>query len=126
MINYKSWIYNKLSTDSGLLAIIGSTNNISDSWPETFESFPLVIYQDENQSDWEYRDNLPSGSDIRFKIDIFTKIDGPTTTEIAIEIARIFRDLFWNCGTNGETPDQNEGVRHRVMRFSRALFPTEI
>jgi hypothetical protein len=126
MLALKSWVYGKISTDSALLALIGDTSHITDAWPEVFTVFPMVIYQDDNQQDWEWADNTPSGTSARIRVDIFTKLDGPTTTQIGMEVARIFRTNLFNCGTNGEVPDPTEGVRHRVMRFNRAFFPGQI
>ena len=126
MLATKPWIYGKMANDSALIALLGSTDNITDAWPEVFTIFPMVIYTEDNQSDWEWRDNTPSGSDCRIKIDIFTKLDGPTTTNIGINIARIMGGLSFGCGKNGEVPDQTEGVRHRVMRFNRALVTSNI
>jgi hypothetical protein len=126
MLATKSYLYSKLSTDAGLLALVGSSDNIVDAWPEEILTFPIVIYQDDNQSDGEYADNKPTMSRIRYKIDIFSKIDGVTNSEIGLQVARFFRDEFFNCGTNGEMQDVTEGVRHRVMRFSRELFTSDI
>lgn len=126
MLAIKPWIYGKMSNDSALVALLGTTDNISDSWPELFTHFPMVIYQDDNQQDWEWSDNIPLGTSSRIKVDIFTKIDGPTTTAIGMEIARIFRVNLFNCGSNGEVFDPTEGVRHRVMRFNRGIFPGQL
>jgi hypothetical protein len=126
MLNSKADLYGKLSTDAGLLAVIGSSNNITDAWGETIESFPLVIYQDDDQKDGEFADNMPTMSRVRYRIDIFTKLDLATTSVIGQQVARFFRDAFFTCGTNGEVQDPTEGVRHRVMRFSRELFTSDI
>jgi len=127
MISVKSFYYKTLSTDTELVALIGSTDNIINAWPEIVSTFPLIIYQDEDQKDFEFRDNKPMGSTVRLRIDIFIKIDsGKTTDDFAIELARIFGDLFFTCGTNGEVFEPTEGVRHRVMRFSRGLFPSDV
>jgi hypothetical protein len=129
MLATKKYIYDKLKADTALVAIIGTAaDHIRDSWPETFTVWPLVIYQDDNQGDWHYTDNKPTGSSVRYRIDIFTKNDGimPTTTSIGIAVANIFSGLYFNCGTNGEVSDVVEGARHRVMRFSRELFPSDI
>jgi hypothetical protein len=122
----KSWIYGILSTDAGLIAAVGSDDNVTDIWPEVINTFPMVIYIDDNQSDMEYSDNRPMMSRQRFVVHIFTKLDGPTTSTIGAEVYRIFSGLFFNCGSNGEVPDETEGVRHRVMRFSRELFASDI
>jgi hypothetical protein len=126
VLSTKSNIYGKLSVDAGLLAVIGTSANISDMYPETVTVFPMVIYQDDNQSDGEYCDNKPTISRQRFIVHIFTKLDGPTTTAIGLQVARFFRDEYYDCGSNGEVSEPTEGVRHRVMMFSRELFTSDI
>jgi hypothetical protein len=127
MLLTKTWIYGKMSTDAGILSVIGSTDNIIDMYPEAFLSFPIMSYQDDNQADGEYRDNKPSMTRQRFRIDIFTKLDGPyTNSAIGQKVAEFFTALDFNCGSNSEVMEPTEGVRHRVMRFSRELFASDL
>ena len=126
MLAIKSWVYGKISGDAALVALLGDTSHISDAWPEVFTIFPMVIYQDDNQQDWEWSDNIPLGTSARIRVDIFTKTDLPTTTAIGMEVSRIFRVNLFNCGSNGEVFDPTEGVRHRVMRFNRGFFPGQL
>ena len=126
MLPVKNKIYTMLTGDASLTLLLGGSDNIVSSWPEEILFFPFVIYQDENQSDSEFSDNKPTMSRIRYRIDVFTKSDSVTTTEIGLEIARIMGDDFFTCVSNGEVQDNTEGVKHRVMRFGRELFPTDI
>lgn len=128
MLKTKAYIYDLLSTDTTLLYLVGSSDNIVDAWPETVTLFPLVICQDENQDDWEYADNAPKGANVSVRIDVFTKIGGtyPTSTSIGYEVDRIMKSEFFRCNSNGEVADDTEGVRHRVMRYSRAMFSTNL
>jgi hypothetical protein len=126
MLPVKNKIYTMLTGDASLTLLLGGSDNIVSSWPEEILFFPVVIYQDENQSDSEFSDNKPTMSRIRYRIDVFTKSDSVTTTEIGLEIARIMGDDFFTCVSNGEVQDITEGVKHRVMRFGRELFLADI
>jgi len=114
--------------DTALVSAFISTAHIVDSYPVTVETFPLLIITDENQTDGEYTDNLPTMSRCRIKCDVFTKDDpaSPTSSTLGGHVARVFMAQFWNCSSNGETPDETIGVRHRVMRFNREVFASEI
>lgn len=125
MLASKAWIYSQLSSYAPLLSVV-SFNSIADYRPEIITQFPSVIISDDNQMDFEYVDNRAVMSIVRVKIDIFTKIELATTTAIGKPIADLFDSLSFHCSANGEVPDPIEGVRHRVMLFSRALFPSEI
>jgi hypothetical protein len=124
----KFWFYTALSSDSGLDTVLGTNGSVTDEYPETIEKFPLVIYVDTNQYDSEFADNLPTRSTTRVTVHIYTKaLTGyPTTTAVGVEVARIFRAMFFNCVSNGEVPDETETVRHRVMVFSRSLAATDL
>ena len=124
MINSKALYYSRLSTDSALLAMIGGATHIANACPETISTFPFVAFTDDNQEDSIFADNTPHSSNVRVRIDIFTKINAgqPTTWDIGALVYAIFTALFFTCGTNGEVPDPTEGVRHRVMRFSREVI----
>jgi hypothetical protein len=126
MLATKAWIYGKLAALPGLLAIVGDASHISDAWPDIVELFPMVIYTDSDQADDEYADNMPKASVQEFSIDIFTKLDTATTTQIALPIATFFAGFFFSCLKNGEVPDVAMDVRHRVLRYRRELFPTNL
>lgn len=129
MLSTKKYYYDKLKADTALIALVGTAaDHIKDAWPEAITVWPMVIYQDDDQSDFFYTDNKPTASSARVRIDIFTKNDGimATTTSIGKAVANIFGNEYWHCGTNGEVQDVVEGARHRVMRFSRELFAGDI
>jgi hypothetical protein len=128
MLASKIWYWNTISADSALLIQLGGASHLADARPEVITIFPMVILTDEEQHDMEFADNKPKAVTQVVKVDIFTKnISGlSTTSEIGINVARIFDDLFFACLGNREVPEPLDGFRHRVMRFSRELFPSDL
>ena len=123
MINAKE-LYNSLLTDSRITELVDE-NNILSSWPdEEIETFPCIIFLDDNQSDDEYYENMPGASRCSDQIHIFSKkLDGYiTTSEIGIIIAEVMREDLWNCSQNGEVSDPDPNCEHRVMRFNKSIF----
>ena len=123
MINAKE-LYNSLLTDSRITELVDE-DNILSSWPnEEIETFPCIIFLDDNQNDDEYNDNRSSASDCSVQIHIFSKkLDGYiTTSEIAIKIAEVMNEDLWNCSQNGEVSDPNPDTEHRVMVFNKSIF----
>ena len=116
-----------MAVDAAILSALGPNGVVTDSRPEEIETFPTLAYTDDSQSDLEWADNKPQGTAMKFIIDIFTKVEQglPTTTDIAIPVAKFFTDLFFYCARNGEVPDDTVGVRHRVMVFTREVFALE-
>ena len=56
MINTKE-IYNKLLNDERITELVDE-DNILSAWPDELETFPCIIFMDENQSDDEYYENI--------------------------------------------------------------------
>ncbi len=123
MINVKK-IYNSLLNDSTITALV-SAENILSSWPnEEIETFPCIIFMDENQNDSEYCDNKPEASSASVQIHIFTKkLDGYTSSsDIAEKICDVMHEDLWHCSQNGEVADPDPDCEHRVMRFDKSIF----
>jgi hypothetical protein len=128
MVPTKAWLNTLLTGSSALVALLGSVAHIVDTHPSAITLFPMVCLTDDNHADMEYADNKPLMDSVSIKIDVYTKIDGalPTTTAIAQIIIGLLADKFFSCGQNGEVPDPTDGVRHRVLKFSRELLPSDL
>ena len=122
MINTKA-LYYSLLNDERITALVGN-DNIFDAYPNTVETFPCIIYLDENQNDVEFADNQPLANDITVQIHIFTKAleNYYTTFEIGSVVARVMAENFFACTQNGESPDPDADVRHRVMTFRKVVL----
>lgn len=122
MINAKSLYYSILQ-DERLTELVGE-DNILDAYPETVETFPCVIFLEENQLDREFADNQPLADELSLTVHIFTKaLDGyPTSSEIGLVVATIMRGNFFVATQNREMSDVSDNVRHRVMAFRKVLL----
>ena len=124
MFDTGAFVYTKLSTDSTLLSLVGSTDHIIASYPETITVFPLVIFRELDQHDVEFCDDLPIGSNSTYVVDVYVKEDTPTP--ISIAVCNIFKGIYWACNYNSDVPDPDALVRHRVMHFTRPLLPSDL
>lgn len=122
MINTKV-IYNTLLNDTRITELVDE-DNILSSWPNEVETFPCIIFLDENQSDDEYYENMPGASRCSIQVHIFTKKIGNyiTTSEIGVIIAKVMNEDLWNCSQNGEVSDPDPDCEHRVMVFNKSIF----
>lgn len=121
MINTKKIYYNLLN-DERLLSVIDD-DNITDCYPNEVEQFPTVIFQDGEQIDAEFSDNLPTANTCNVDIHIFTKsLDNyPTTSEIGIIIGDIFRENYFVCNGNRELTESDD-IKHRIMNFRKEIL----
>lgn len=121
MINTKKIYYNLLN-DERLLSVIDD-DNITDCYPNEVEQFPTVIFQDGEQTDAEFSDNLPTANICNVDIHIFTKsLDNyPTTSEIGIIIGDIFRENYFICNGNRELTESDD-IKHRIMNFRKEIL----
>lgn len=125
MINQKEYVLTLLKNSTELETILGKSGKIMNAYPNKIETFPLVIFEDMNQSDVEFYDNLPNATNCSIRIHIFTKVSGskyPTTTEMGLIVHDIFRNDYWSCTANMETSDVDDSIRHRIMDFTRPFL----
>lgn len=125
MINQKEYVLRLLKNSTELETILGKSGKIMNAYPNKIETFPLVIFEDMNQSDVEFYDNLPNATNCSIRIHIFTKVSGnkyPTTTEVGLIVHDIFRNDYWSCTANMEISDVDDSIRHRIMDFTRPFL----
>lgn len=125
MINQKEYVLTLLKNSTELETILGKSGKIMNAYPNKIETFPLVIFEDMNQSDVEFYDNLPNATNCSIRIHVFTKVSGnkyPTTTEVGLIVHDIFRNDYWSCTANMETSDVDDSIRHRIMDFTRPFL----
>lgn len=122
-MNLKKYYKDLLSGSAELTEIVGE-GKILSAYPQEVNIFPLVVYEDQNSRDVEFSDNLPEGTAASVRVHIFTKtLAGyPTTTAIGEAVRRLFRADYWTLGTNQETADVDDSIRHRVMDFTREFY----
>ena len=125
MINQKEYVLKLLKSSSNLETILGKSGQISAAYPNEVKNFPLVVFEDTNQSDAEFYDNLPNATNCTVRIHIFTKVSGskyPTTAAVGLVVHDIFRKDYWSCTMNTETSDVDDSIRHRIMDFTRPFL----
>lgn len=122
-MNLKKYYMNLLSTNTELVALIG-TNKVLSAYPQEVKTFPLVVFEDMNSSDVAFSDNLPEGTSATVRIHIFSKtIKGyPKAEEIADVVRSIFRADYWAMLSNNETPDVEDNIKHRILDFKREFY----
>lgn len=121
MINAKK-VYNEILSDPILVEMVGE-DSIMDSYPDEVVKFPCVIFTDSLQTDIEFGDNQPHGTECYVDVHIFTKaLEGfPTTTEIGLVVNNIFHENDFYCTSNSELEEGN-GIKHRMMKFKNEFF----
>ena len=123
MLNMKKYYQTLLSSSSELAALLGQNGEILSAYPDEVTKFPVIIYEDSNQRDIAFSDNLPNGTSASVRIHIFTKaLNGySTTTAFGKVIHNLFRSDFWTQTANTEL-SEDDNVKHRIMDFSREFY----
>ena len=104
MINIKPVIYKELQKVA---------DNVTDTYPSDWETFPVVIFLEEQNKPGEWYDEKERKSNIRYKVDIF---DRDSTSGLAVEIDKIFASLGLRRTDCQDVPDPSH-LRHKLMRF---------
>lgn len=123
MLNLKKY-YKTLLTTPAITALLGKEGQILAAYPNEVKTFPLIVYEDENQNDEEFSDNLPGATRAVVRIHIFTKsLTGyQTATAIGMAVHDVFRADYWGCTLNREVVDTEDNIKHRVMEFTREFY----
>lgn len=104
MINIKPLIYQELSK---------LTANVTDTYPDDWETFPVVIFLEEQNKPFDHYDDEEQKSEIRYKIDIFDK---ETTSSLAVQINGVFANLGLKRTDATDVPEPSH-LKHKTMRF---------
>ncbi len=111
MVNLKIKVYMALCAAHG-------EDKVSDTWPQSLEQIPCVVYTEEDNRSFERSGTKTTKSYCRFRIDIFC--------EESTSAAAVLTDeaLAWNeNGTGLGMPrsicqdDNNDNCRHKNMRY---------
>lgn len=108
MINVKDKLVNELEK---------VVNNVSDTYPQSFQTMPAVSYCEENNSVYEETDEGEASSLIRFRIDIW---DNVSTSQTAVKIDEVISKFGFKriaCSDVGEPT----GIKHKLMRYEAVI-----
>ena len=104
MINIKPVIYKELQKVA---------DNVTDTYPSDWETFPVVIFLEEQNKPGDWFDDKEQKTTIRYKVDIF---DNDSTSNLAVKINEIFASLGLRRIESQDIPDPSH-LRHKSMRF---------
>lgn len=104
MINVKPDVYRELKT---------ITDNVTDAYPQDWESFPVVVYLEDENKPFEMTIEGEQKSDITYTVHIWSD---RSTSEVAVKIDEAFAKLGFKRTTSQDVPD-NQALRHKLMRF---------
>ncbi|CIT99178.1 hypothetical protein [Streptococcus pneumoniae] len=102
MINIKPVIYKELQKVA---------DNVTDTYPSDWETFPVVIFLEEQNKPGDWFDDQEQKSSIRYKVDIF---DDTSTSELAVKINQIFESLGLR-----RTISKKVYTHHQVLELER-------
>lgn len=110
MINIKPLIFKELQKVA---------DNVTDTYPSDWETFPVVIFLEEQNKPGDWFDDKEQKSYVRYKVDIF---DNESTTDLSIKINEIFALYGLQRTESQDMPDPSH-LRHKVMRFEGVIDP---
>ena len=104
MINIKPVIFKELQKVA---------DNVTDTYPSDWETFPVVIFLEEQNKPGDWFDDKEQKTSIRYKVDIF---DNDSTSDLAVKINEIFAPLGLRRIESQDIPELSH-LRHKLMRF---------
>lgn len=106
MINIKPSITKALKT---------VCDNVCDGYPSSWEHFPIIAMEEENNVPHTITDDIEQISTIRYKIDIWTFNESASDLTMKVEEALFNLGLVRTFGA--DAPELRQGLKHKVLRF---------
>lgn len=104
MINIKPIIYS---------AIEPLSNNVNDTYPSDWTTFPVIQYIEEENKTHTKTDDKEQMAYVRYKIDIW---NDKSTSDIAMAVDEVLSNLGLKRTQSLDVPDTSK-LKHKVMRF---------
>ncbi len=108
MINIKPQIYK---------ALTNIADNVNDTYPADFTTFPVVQYVEEENKTHCKTDDKEQEAYVRYKIDIW---NNKSTSDIAVAIDEVFSNFGFKRTQCLDVPDTSK-LKHKVMRFEAII-----
>ena len=108
MINVKDQVYAALSAQF---------ENVSDIYPLSWESFPVVQYTEEANNVVTKTDNREQLASLKYRIDIW---NNGSTSQLAIEVDEALAPLGLTRTMCSDVPDPSNH-RHKQMRYEGVI-----
>lgn len=99
--------------DQVYAALLTVSDNVSDSYPASWPSYPVIQYTEENNSVYEWSDNQEQKALVRYKVDIW---HNKSTSGTALAVDQAIAALGLHRTACMDTPDPS-GLKHKVMRY---------
>ncbi|MEF9840329.1 MAG: hypothetical protein RR791_05185 [Lachnospiraceae bacterium] len=90
-------------------------NNVVDGYPSTWESFPIIAVEEENNVSHTITDDAEQIATIRYRIDIWTENESASKLAIKAEEA-LFNLGLVRIGAQ-DAPELRQGMKHKILRF---------
>lgn len=104
MINVKDKVYS---------ALCGACSNVSDIYPQTWESLPCIQYTEEANNVYTRTDEQEQLSQLRYRVDIW---NSGSTSAMALAVDSVLAPLGLVRTQCNDVADPS-GLRHKQMRY---------
>lgn len=95
-------------------ALLTVTENVSDSYPTEWASFPTIQFVEEDNSVIEHTDNKEDKAKVRYRIDIW---HNKSTSQAALEVDKAISALGLVRTACMDAPEPGAILKHKVMRY---------
>jgi len=123
MLDVKKFVYDSLKADTALVAALGSNTKIQYFYPNSFNTLPIITYQETNNRNADFFDNKPFSDESTIQIDVWTNV---STTAIAKLVDSVMQNLLFTRDFSSDVPNPDEKIFHRVMRYRRTFTADDL
>lgn len=118
MLDVKAYVYAALKNNTALVTALGSSDRIQFMYPNSFNVLPVVTYEEINNRNVAFYDNVPFADEATIQVDVWANT---STTAIAKLIDNALLPLLFTRDFSSDVPEPDAKIFHRVMRYSRVF-----
>ncbi len=117
MLDVKKYVYD------ALVAGMPGGTKIQYMYPNSFTSLPVITYQETNQRNAQFYDNMAWADESTIQIDVWANV---STSTLAKQVDAIMANLLFTRDFSSDVPEPDAKIFHRVMRYRRTLSADDL
>jgi hypothetical protein len=123
MLDTKVYVYNALKGNSALTTALGSATKIQYMYPNNFNALPIITYQENNNSNSEFYDDVSVADESTVEIHVWANTSTSTLSKL---VNSVMVGLLYTRDYAGDVPEPDTKIFHKVLRYRRTLTADDL
>ena len=123
MLDTKAYVYNALKSDAAMVAALGSSSKVQYSYPNDFNTLPIITYIETNNRNMVFYDDTAKSDESTVEIDIWANV---STTALTKLVDNVLSALLYTRDAGIDVPDPDTKIFHKKLRYRRMFTADDL